>query len=91
MSFLREETCLKGRFCPLSCSKCSFLKQDFFFNLHFSLEFEIYIDCPIQLCFWAPTAKSFPMPLAGSLPFYIQTFFFFFPKSISLLPCLPKH
>ena len=92
MSFLREETCLKGRSCPSSCSKRSFLKQDFFFNPRFSLEFEINIDLPIQLCFWAPTAKSFPMPLAGSLPFYIQIFFyffFFFPK-VHLPSSLPS-
>lgn len=88
MSFLREETCLKGRFCPLSCSKCSFLKQDFFFNLHFSLEFEINIDCPIQLCFWAPTAKASPC-LWQALCLFIFRLFFFFSK-VHLPSSLPS-
>lgn len=65
---------------PRPVLNTAFWSRISFFNLSFSLEFEINIDLPSQLCFWTPTAKSFPMPLAGFLPFIIQVFVFFFSK-----------
>lgn len=88
MSFLRVDMSKRDVSAHHSILHAGF-DQGFFFNLHFALEFEINIDLPIQLFFWAPMTKSFPMPLEGFLPFYINIFFF--SKPISLLPCLPKH